>query len=122
MAPLLNRPDLAGEDLIPVVLELSRVQEQIERLYRVFERMGKLARAQAPEGPRVVEAMVDNLRSLAQRVAKSLGKEVHLTTHIAGDLIPMEVTHVLSARSPTRCQATHAGISATAWKYRRRGS
>ena len=100
LAPLLRRPDLSGEDLIPVVLELSRVQEQVERLYRVFERMGKLAGADTPEGPRIVEAMVDNLRSLAQRVAQSLSKEVRLTTHIADASIPLEITHVLREALP----------------------
>ena len=100
LAPLLRRPDLAGEDLIPVVLELSRVQEQVERLYRVFERMGKLAGADAVEGPRVVEAMIENLHSLAQRVAESLSKEVRLTTHIADASIPLEITHVLREALP----------------------
>jgi two-component system chemotaxis sensor kinase CheA len=100
LAPLLRRPDLSGEDLIPVVLELSRVQEQVERLYRVFERMGKLAGTEAIEGPRVVEAMIENLRSLAQRVAESLSKEVRLTTHIVDASIPLEITHVLREALP----------------------
>ena len=100
LAPLLRRPDLSGEDLIPVVLELSRVQEQVERLYRVFERMGKLAGMDAIEGPRIVEAMVENLRSLAQRVAESLSKEVRLTTHIADASIPLEITQVLREALP----------------------
>jgi len=100
LAPLLRRPDLSGEDLIPVVLELSRVQEQVERLYRVFERMGKLAGTGAIEGPRVVEAMIENLRSLAQRVADSLSKEVRLTTHIADESLPLEITHVLREALP----------------------
>jgi len=100
LAPLLRRPDLSGEDLIPVVLELSRVQEQVERLYRVFERMGKLAGTGAIEGPRVVEAMIENLRSLAQRVADSLSKEVRLTTHIADESLPLEITQVLREALP----------------------
>jgi len=100
LAPLLRRPDLSGEDLIPVVLELSRVQEQVERLYRVFERMGKLAGTDTAEAPRIVEAMVDNLRSLAQRVAQSLSKEVRLTTHISDASIPLEITHVLREALP----------------------
>lgn len=100
LAPLLRRVDLAGEDLIPVVLELSRVQEQVERLYRVFERMGKLAGADAVEGPQVVEAMVENLRSLSQRVAQSLSKQVRLTTRIAEAPIPMAITHVLREALP----------------------
>jgi len=100
LAPLLKRPDLAGEDLIPVVLELSRVQEQVERLYRVFDRMGKLAGAQEADGPRRVEAMVDNLRSLSQRVAQSLSKQVRLTAHIAEASIPLEIAHVLREALP----------------------
>jgi two-component system, chemotaxis family, sensor kinase CheA len=101
LAPLLRRSDLAGEDLIPVVLELSRVQEQVERLYRVFERMGRLAGgADAVEGPRVVEAMIENLRTLSHRVAQSLSKQVRLTTHIADAPIPMSVTHVLREALP----------------------
>lgn len=100
LAPLLVRADLAGEDLIPVVLELSRVQEQVERLYRVFDRMGKLAGAQGIDDSRRMEAMVDNLRSLSQRVAQSLSKQVRLTAHIADAAIPLEITHVLREALP----------------------
>jgi two-component system, chemotaxis family, sensor kinase CheA len=100
LAPLLKRADLSGQDLIPVVLELSRVQEQVERLYRVFDRMGKLAGAPEADGSRRMEAMVDNLRSLSQRVAQSLSKQVRLTAHIAEAAIPLEVTHVLREALP----------------------
>jgi len=100
LAPLLKRADLAGEDLIPVVLELSRVQEQVERLYRVFDRMGKLSGAPEADGARRMDAMVDNLRSLSQRVAQSLSKQVRLTAHIAESAIPLEITHVLREALP----------------------
>lgn len=100
LAPLLQRADLAGEDLIPVVLELSRVQEQVERLYRVFDRMSKLAGVQGADESRRMEAMVDNLRSLSQRVAQSLSKQVRLTAHIAEAAIPLEITHVLREALP----------------------
>lgn len=100
LAPLTQRADLCGEDFIPVVLELSRVQEQVERLHRVFDRVGKLAGAPDADGSRRMEAMVDNLRSLTERVAQSLSKQVRLTAHIADAAIPPEVTHVLREALP----------------------
>jgi chemotaxis protein histidine kinase CheA len=100
LAPLLARRDLAGEDLIPVVLELSRVQEQVERLYRVFDRLGKLAGGGEQEVGQVLEAMVTNLRSLSQRVAESLSKQVRLTATITESAIPREITHVLREALP----------------------
>lgn len=99
LAPLLKRPDLAGEDLIPVVLELSRVHEQVERLHRVFDRVGK-GSVVPQDGPQVLEAMISNLRSLAERVAKSLNKQVRLTAHINIDPVPREVAQVLREALP----------------------
>ncbi len=99
LAPLLKRPDLAGEDLIPVVLELSRVHEQVERLHRVFDRVGK-GSVVPQDGPQVLEAMISNLRSLAERVAKSLNKQVRLTAHINVDPVPREVAQVLREALP----------------------
>lgn len=99
LAPLLSRSDLAGEDLIPVVLELSRVQEQVERLYRVFDRVGKVASVEQ-ESPQILQAMVANLRSLSERVALSMSKQVRLTANIRDDAIPREVTHVLREALP----------------------
>jgi two-component system chemotaxis sensor kinase CheA len=99
LAPLLSRPELAGEDLIPVVLELSRVQEQVERLYRVFDRVGKLSTV-GQGSPQMLDAMVDNLRSLSQRVAQSLSKQVRLTAHIRDSAIPLEIATVLREALP----------------------
>jgi signal transduction histidine kinase len=39
MEELVKRRDLSGEDLIPVVFELSRVQEQLERIEKLFLRI-----------------------------------------------------------------------------------
>lgn len=99
LAPLLQLPELRGDDLIPVVLELSRVQEQVERLWRVFDRVGRMSGAAADES-RLIEAMVDNLKALSERVAQSLCKQVRLTTHIAEPQLPSEVTQVLREALP----------------------
>lgn len=99
MAPLRGRDDLSGEDLIPVVLELSRVQEQVDRLYRVFDRVGKLG-DQPQDSAQVLHAMVVNLRSLSERVAQSLSKQVRLTAHIAEGSLPPPVMHVLREALP----------------------
>ncbi len=99
MAPLRGRTDLSGEDLIPVVLELSRVQEQVDRLYRVFDRVGKLG-DQPQDSAQMVQAMVANLRSLSERVAQSLSKQVRLTAHIAEGPLPAPVIHVLREALP----------------------
>lgn len=101
LAPLRGRRELGGEDLIPVVLELSRVQEQVERLWRVFDRVGRAAPApQADAAGRALPAMVDNLQALSQRVAQSLSKQVRLTAHIAEDSVPAEVAQVLREALP----------------------
>jgi chemotaxis protein histidine kinase CheA len=39
MAELQQRQEVSGEDLIPVVYELSRVQEQVARIERLFKRI-----------------------------------------------------------------------------------
>jgi len=100
LAPLQRRQDLAGDDLIPVVLELSRVQEQVERLWRVFDRVGRLASGSPAEGARLVDAMVDNLKALSERVAQSMSKQVRLTTRIADPALPPEVAQVLREALP----------------------
>lgn len=100
LAPLLKRRDLSGEDLIPVVFELSRVQDQVERLHRVFPRIGKLAVAALKNEPRLMDAMVDNLRSLSQRVALSLGKQVRLTANVDEMTLPADVERVLREALP----------------------
>jgi len=100
LAPLLKRRDLSGEDLIPVVFELSRVQDQVERLHRVFERIGKPASAISQREPRLMDAMVTNLRSLSERVAQSLGKQVRLTAHVDEMALPADVERVLREALP----------------------
>jgi HPt (histidine-containing phosphotransfer) domain-containing protein len=100
LVPLRARPDLSGDDLIPVVLELSRVQEQVDRLHRVFERVGRLGGAQPQDPPEVMQAMVANLRSLSERVARSLRKQVHLTAHIGETSVSPEVMQVLREALP----------------------
>ncbi len=100
LAPLLNRSDLDGDDLIPVVLELSRVQDQVERLHRVFERMGRIAGSGVVQASDVVDAMIDNLRTLSQRVAGSLNKQVRLTAHLTNVTLPAQVTQVLREALP----------------------
>ncbi len=100
LAPLHERKDLAGEDLIPVVFELSRVQDQVERLHRVFERLGRFAGGMPAEPSQLLDAMVGNLRSLSERVAQSLGKRVRLTAQFADASLPDRVTAVLREALP----------------------
>jgi HPt (histidine-containing phosphotransfer) domain-containing protein len=100
LVPLRNRKDLTGTDLIPVVFELSKVQEQIDLLYRVFERLGRFSRETGNDSNGVMSAMVGNLRSLSERIADSLGKKVRLTAHVADMALPDGVTKVLSEALP----------------------
>lgn len=100
LTPLLERSDLSGEDLIPVVFELSRVQDQVERLQRVFARVGQSsASARDEELPRL-DAMVSNLRTLSERVALSLGKQVRLTAYVNEAVLPADVERVLREALP----------------------
>lgn len=100
LTPLLKRRDLSGEDLIPVVFELSRVQEQIERLHKVFARIGKPASDVSQHEPRLIDAMVTNLRSLSERVAQSLGKQVRLTAYVNEVTLPADVERALREALP----------------------
>jgi two-component system chemotaxis sensor kinase CheA len=99
LAPLRQRRDIAGEDLIPVVFELSRLQEQVERLHRVFHRFASSEAGQAGPGQQV-DGMVRNLQSLSERVAQSLSKQVRLTAHVQEAQLPPEVTQVLRETLP----------------------
>jgi len=99
LAPLLKRRDLSGEDLIPVVFELSRVQDQVERLHRVFARVGQSSPPGKDEPPRL-DAMVSNLRTLSERVALSLGKQVRLTAYVNEAVLPADVEQVLREALP----------------------
>ena len=100
MAPLLQRRDPSGEDLIPVVFELSRVQDHVDRLHRVFERIGQAQGGAAPEPRQLLDAVIGNLQSLSQQVAKSTSKQVRLITQISSDALPDDVTRVLREASP----------------------
>lgn len=100
LAPLLKRRDLSGEDLISIVFELSKVQDQVERLHRVFSRVGQSSPpAGKDELPRL-DAMVSNLRSLSERVALSLGKQVRLTAYVNEAVLPADVEQVLREALP----------------------
>ena len=72
----------------------------MERLHRVFPRIGKLAVAALKNEPRLMDAMVDNLRSLSQRVALSLGKQVRLTANVDEMTLPADVERVLREALP----------------------
>lgn len=100
LAPLIKRRDLSGEDLIPIVFELSRVQDQVERLQRVFARINKPAETAVQDEPRLMNTMVSNLRSLSQHVALSLGKQVHLAAYGEELALPSAVKRVLSEALP----------------------
>jgi two-component system, chemotaxis family, sensor kinase CheA len=98
LAPLKRRQHLAGDDLIPVALELSRVQEQVDRLWRVSDRVGRAgARDEAASR---IEGMVGNLQALSERVAQSLAKRVQLTAHITEHEVPPEIAQVLREALP----------------------
>lgn len=101
LTPLLRRAGLRGDDLIPVALELSRVQEQVERLWRVFDRVGRLVgAAAASDAPRPLDAMVQNLQALSERVAQSQRKQVRLTAQMAEPAVPPQVAQVLREALP----------------------
>ncbi|HVE52938.1 MAG TPA: ATP-binding protein [Ramlibacter sp.] len=98
LAPLRGSRTLAGEDLIPVVFELSKVQEQVERLHKLFTRLSP-AQVDAPPQS-MVGAMVRNLESLSRRVAESVSKQVRLTSDIRAEGLPPAVARVLSEALP----------------------
>ena len=100
LAPLLKRRDLSGEDLISVVFELSRVQDHVERMYKVFQRIGKPTFTELNSQPCLMDAMVANLRTLSERIALSLGKQVELTAHLSDVELPPEIERVLREALP----------------------
>lgn len=100
LAPLRNRRDLTGEDFIPVVLELARVQDEVARLHRALDRLGRLMVAPSDNPAPVLDALVHNLRSLTDRVAASMGKQVRLTAVVPDARLPDGVTLVLREALP----------------------
>ena len=100
LAPLILRTDLQGEDLIPVVFELSRVQDQVNRLHRVFSRIGSKSTPPAESELPVLDTVVSNLRVLSERVALSLGKQVRLTAYVGETMLSPHVEHVLRETLP----------------------
>ena len=100
LAPLVKRSNLSGEDLIPVVFELSRVQEQVERLHKVLARIGRTTSPEPPSQQPAMAAMVANLRSLSERVAQSVGKQVQLSAYIDDLALPAGVERVLREALP----------------------
>lgn len=100
LAPLVKRSNLSGEDLIPVVFELSRVQEQVERLHKVLARIGRAASPEPLSQQPAMAAMVANLRSLSERVAESLGKQVQLSAYLDDLALPAGVERVLREALP----------------------
>ena len=100
LAPLVKRSNLSGEDLIPVVFELSRVQEQVERLHKVLARIGRATSPEPPSQQPAMAAMVANLRSLSERVAQSVGKQVQLSAYIDDLALPAGVERVLREALP----------------------
>lgn len=99
LAPLLRQERLRGDDLIPVAVELSRVQEQVERIARVFGRVAQLAPGRAGRAS-LADAMVDSLKSLSERVAQEVNKQVRLTARIDQVELPPPVTRVLREALP----------------------
>lgn len=102
LAPLRRQPRIGGEALIPVVVELARLQEQVERLHRFFLRIGQPTAGgrEAPRESGTLGAMVENLRALAQRVALSLGKQVELTARVPEGALPPGVERALREALP----------------------
>ncbi|MDP3699594.1 MAG: ATP-binding protein [Hylemonella sp.] len=76
MAPLLKRRDIVGDDLIPLAVELAQVLEQVERLHRVTERVGRLSAGAGALSPEQRQAgLVEQLSRLTDSVARDLGKK-----------------------------------------------
>ena len=100
LAPLIMRSDLQGEDLIPIVFELARVQDQVNRLHRVFSRIGSANSSTVSGEPRILDTMVSNLRVLSERVALSLGKQVRLTAYLGETVLPTDIEQVLREALP----------------------
>lgn len=100
LAPLQKRADLTGEDLIPVVFELSRLQEQVDRLQRVFGRVGRAVIAGTADAPKQIDAMIGNLRDLSQRVAQAHSKQVRLSSKVSESALPAHVSQFLREALP----------------------
>lgn len=100
LAPLLPRQDLVGENLIPVVFELNRLQEQFDRLHRVFDRLGRVAQSEPVPEDHHLDAMIDHLRELSDRVAQSQHKQVRLSTRISEAVLPVSVAQFLRQALP----------------------
>ena len=99
LAPLRGRKGLQGEDLIAVVFELARLQDQIGRAQGVLTRLSRLGAPPAAPA-QVVDGMVRSLQSLSERVAQATRKQVRLTAEVAAGELPDTVTQVLREALP----------------------
>lgn len=100
LAPLLAKAAHSGDDMIPVVFEASCLLDQVERLQQVFVRIGGVSHQAPASATDQLDAMVVNLRQLSDQVAKSLNKEVKLTTQLMNMPLPEHVFKVLREALP----------------------
>ncbi|MFN4362040.1 MAG: ATP-binding protein [Hylemonella sp.] len=101
MAPLLKRCDITGEELIPLAVELAQVLEQIERLHRVTERVGRLSAGSGSASPGQRQAeLVGQLSRLTDSVARDLKKNARFVLQGMPPALSPEVFQTLGTVLP----------------------
>lgn len=80
LRPLKSRPDLSGDDLIPVAVGMKALFEQVLRVEIVVARVMRFAGGVAAldDSPRRVKTLLTQVEQLALKVAADLKKKVNL--------------------------------------------
>jgi len=108
LASLRRRESLAGDDLIPVAVELSALGEQLARIEQLVERVAGYSRGDAASPPAATPAVTCQLQpllaqieQLAQRVAGDLDKQVRVEVRAPRfGLLPAPLARLLREALP----------------------
>lgn len=102
LQPLRRRPDLAGDDLIPVAVALSALLGEILKVETVVRRVQHFANGSPGQAPG--DALADSLRRIEQfahKVAGDLAKEVRFEADVAAvDGFPAPLAGMLREAVP----------------------
>lgn len=77
LSPLRRRPDLTGDDLIPIAFQVAELRNRLGRLALVQERISARLQGQAAP-PHPLEELKQQIEHLALKVAEDLNKKVRV--------------------------------------------
>ena len=95
LAPLREREDLSGEDLLPLPIHLNDLLEHVSQVRSVMERAVDLLRVATTTQPRL-DGLAAEFERLAARIAGDQRKQVRVVTELSGfERLPTAVRRTL---------------------------